>query len=322
MNKPKYIVWLITPNCNLNCRHCYVRERPWKNELSTEEALRLISKLADLGVVALNLTGGEPLLRKDIFDIIDYALDNGISVSIFSNLLLLNDRIARELERRNIYVLTSLDGSRPEVHDYIRGEGTWRKTVEGIKLLKKRDISVHTSFTITKYNYFDIAGYVELAVNLNVDYISCIPVIPSTKKAREAMPNYSQVKEALISFENKARELGVEASVWCAPFARLYLKGYVYVGTCPTLTMIDISPSGQLLLCDTLDIVVGNFIEEDFEELKERYLEYVDKILASVPSKCKTCQVNYICKGGCFARRYLLRKENMPDVLCPLSLDS
>jgi len=315
-------VWLITAKCNLDCRHCYVKERPWRRELVTEEALRLVSKLADLGVVAVNFTGGEPLLRKDLFEIIDCALDHGISVSIFSNLMIMNDKIARELERRDVYVLTSIDGSNPRVHDYIRGNETWKKVIEGIKVLKKRNISVHTSFTITKHNYFDIAGYVELAADLNVDYISCIPVIPSTKRAREAMPDYHQVREALISFEEKAFELSVDASVWCAPFAKLYLRGYVHVGTCPTLTMVDISPSGDLLLCDTLDIIVGNFLEENFEELKEKYLRYVDDILASIPSKCKSCNVNYVCKGGCFARRYLLKKENFPDVLCPLSLNS
>ncbi|RLE81767.1 MAG: hypothetical protein DRJ51_03185 [Thermoprotei archaeon] len=313
---PSFVIWLITARCNLDCKHCYVKDRDWSKELSKKESLKLVDILASHGVRALNITGGEPLLRKDLFEIIDRAIEYDIEVSMFSNLILLNEKIARELARRDIGVFTSIDGARPEVHDTIRGRGTWHRVIEGIRLLKLLGVDVYTSFAVSKYNYFDTGGYARLAVDLDADYISIIPVIPSTPRAKNAMPEPYQVYRAVVEFENSLSELGAYGSVWCAPFAHLYTRGYVRVGLCPAFSTLDISPDGSILLCDTLDIKIGNVLQEDFMDVLLKYQENPLERAPPIPKACSDCPLEEQCGGGCLARRILTGKLKSPDPLC------
>ncbi|WP_168371282.1 radical SAM protein [Pyrodictium occultum] len=123
---PEWIVWIVTAACNLRCPYCYAARYLGERPLSTGEALRLVGEAAELGVAHINLTGGEPLLRGDILELLAAAVDSGIEASLFTNMALLRDGVAGELARLGVLLYTSLDGPR-EVYEAAKGPGSWER---------------------------------------------------------------------------------------------------------------------------------------------------------------------------------------------------
>ncbi len=109
-NGPEWMIWIVTAHCNLRCPYCYVTRYLSKETLSTEESLRIIREASLMGVEHINFTGGEPLLRKDIFTLLESAIDHGMETGLFSNLTILQEHHAERLARLDVRVLTSMDG--------------------------------------------------------------------------------------------------------------------------------------------------------------------------------------------------------------------
>lgn len=151
------VVWNITGRCNLNCRHCYAHSRKdteTHGELSTEEAKSVIEDLSRLGVPVILFSGGEPLLRKDIFELLDYAREKGLKTVLSTNGTLIIRDVAKILSSLSVsYVGISLDGLY-EVNDLFRGkDGAFSEALRGILNCKNEGIKVGIRFTITKLNY-------------------------------------------------------------------------------------------------------------------------------------------------------------------------
>mgnify|MGYP001390814759 FL=1 len=138
LNAPLRISLNITRKCNLRCKHCFSDSgNPDPNELTTKELFNLIKQMKDAGTFFLAIGGGEPLLRDDLFQIIKYARENFIAVSIVTNGLLINKEIAKEFHELNLKTITvSIDGTE-KTHDKLRGEGNFKKTINKIKILRK-----------------------------------------------------------------------------------------------------------------------------------------------------------------------------------------
>ncbi|CAI3374040.1 radical SAM protein [Enterococcus cecorum] len=120
----------------MRCKHCYIPS--YTDDLEVEDILKIIDESERLGVMNFCITGGEPLLHTDIEKILIYLLQTGMNITIFSNLINLNDNIKRIIVLSDrISFKVSLDGGTPEVHDYIRGKGSFKKTYNNILWLKK-----------------------------------------------------------------------------------------------------------------------------------------------------------------------------------------
>jgi radical SAM protein with 4Fe4S-binding SPASM domain len=150
------VVWNITQACNLHCAHCYraARSHPEPGELDTAAALRVVDQLADYRVPVLLLSGGEPLLRPDLLEIISHATARGLRVSLSTNGVLLGDRALARLKKAGVaYIGISIDG--PEgVHDKLRGsKGAFRRALEGIQAALAEGFRVSLRVTLTKYNH-------------------------------------------------------------------------------------------------------------------------------------------------------------------------
>ncbi|MFQ5875715.1 MAG: radical SAM protein, partial [Dehalococcoidia bacterium] len=150
------MVWNITRRCNLHCAHCYIdaMDRIDPAELDTETALRVVDQLADYGVPVLLLSGGEPLMRPDILEIINYATSRGLRTVLSTNGTLLTAEVARNLQRAGVaYVGVSIDG--PEaIHDKFRGSrGAFRQALDGVRTVLAEGLKVGLRFTLTRYNY-------------------------------------------------------------------------------------------------------------------------------------------------------------------------
>jgi len=158
-DKRPVVVWNITRQCNLKCIHCYAQAKDisFDNELSTEEGISLLDDLAQFGVPVILFSGGEPLVRKDLFELAAYAVKRGMRAVISTNGTLLTEKRARMLKNIGLsYVGISLDGME-EIHDRFRGvKGAFKKTVEGIKNCQKAEIKVGLRFTINRFNADEI----------------------------------------------------------------------------------------------------------------------------------------------------------------------
>jgi pseudo-rSAM protein/SPASM domain protein len=166
------VVWNTTKRCNLYCEHCYAAadQEGAQNELSTAEGKALIDDLAEFGVPVLLFSGGEPLVREDLTELVSYAADAGIRPVLSTNGTLLTRENARELKAAGLkYAGVSVDGL-PERNDRIRGEeGAFDAAVRGIEACLDVGLKTGLRYTITEHNVDDLAGVVDLLVDVGVD---------------------------------------------------------------------------------------------------------------------------------------------------------
>ncbi len=164
-DKKPVVVWNITRRCNLKCVHCYAhaKDMEFANELTTEEGKALIDDLAQFGVPVLLFSGGEPLVRKDLPELAEYAVKKGMRAVISTNGTLIDKKMAAILKKIGLsYVGISLDGMK-DVNDHFRGvKGAFDKALEGIENCKEAGIKVGLRFTVNKYNVNEIPKIFDL----------------------------------------------------------------------------------------------------------------------------------------------------------------
>ncbi len=165
--RPRICVWELTLRCNLRCVHCGSSAGgPRGAELSTEECLALVEQLADLECQLVSLSGGEPTLRDD-WETIAAALDRrGVLVNMVSNGTLIDDELARRMKDSALCnVAVSLDGPR-DVHEQIRGEGTFDRTVGGLEALARHGVQTAVMLTANKLNHHRLEETRQIAIEL------------------------------------------------------------------------------------------------------------------------------------------------------------
>lgn len=147
----------VTRKCNLFCKHCLNNSgKELDNTLTTEEIINLIKKLSNAGIQEIRFTGGEPLLHPDIFKLIQFADENGIRTSIGTNATLITEEIAKKLAKAGLkQAIVSIDGTET-THDSIRGNGNFKRALEGIKNLQNNNILIRINSVLMKNNYKDI----------------------------------------------------------------------------------------------------------------------------------------------------------------------
>ncbi len=173
-DKKPVVVWNMTRACNLKCVHCYAQatEEELRGELSTEEGKALLDDLAAFGSPVVLFSGGEPLLRKDLVELADYAVRKGMRAVISTNGTLITREKARELKRVGLsYVGISLDGRR-DVNDLFRGKaGAFDDAMDGIRNARDAGIKVGLRFTINRMNYEEVGPLFDLLEELDIPRI-------------------------------------------------------------------------------------------------------------------------------------------------------
>jgi len=173
-DKKPVVVWNVTKACNLRCIHCYASadNRPAENELTTEEGFRLLEDLAQFGCPVVLFSGGEPLVRPDIFDLIAYAVRLGLRAVLSTNGTLIDHALAKELKKLGLsYVGISLDGI-AEVHDRFRGfKGCFEKVVQAIENCQREGLKVGLRFTINKFNAEEIPKVFDFVEEMKIPRI-------------------------------------------------------------------------------------------------------------------------------------------------------
>ncbi len=173
-DKRPVVVWNVTKRCNLRCVHCYASAdpSPHPDELTTEEGMALLEDLAQFGCPVVLFSGGEPLMRPDILDLIKRAVDLGMRAVLSTNGVLIDRALAKELKKLGLsYVGISMDGLR-EVHDRFRGvKGAFDKAMEAVEACKAEGIKVGLRFTINKLNASEIPGIFDLVEEYQIPRI-------------------------------------------------------------------------------------------------------------------------------------------------------
>ena len=321
MEKPEYIVWVFTAKCNLNCLHCYTHRLRNRGELSLEEKIRIAESIGESGVKYVNLTGGEPLTHPHLPSILQTLSEYSIDKSIVTNGVVVSGNTLDLLYKTNTYVFVTVEGPR-EVHDAIRGRGTYDSVVRNIKALKKTLGSISLVTTINKVNYIQVDEVVVYAASIDVDELAVIPVMPFGRAVETGVYiTAEEYLEALSRIRNRAREYGLNITAWCTPWIPLYWKDMGH-SFCRDMNGMDIDPLGNVLLCDVLDLEITNVRNRSIVEAFKEYREHVLVRNVMNPSKlakaCSDCPIQWGCRGGCFARAYTVRGDlNAGDALCP-----
>ncbi|KPV61756.1 MAG: pyrroloquinoline quinone biosynthesis protein PqqE [Candidatus Bathyarchaeota archaeon BA2] len=181
---PITIVWNFTNRCNLSCLHCHQDSSSTSShaELTTSQAFKVIDNMSDAGVVILTFSGGEPLLRRDLYDVIKRANDNGMLCTIASNGTLITPKVAKKLAKVGIKrVEIGLDGARAETHDFLRNKlGSFEATIEGIRNCAAVGFDeLATTMTLHSKNIHELEETINLAEKLGATRFYLNRLIPA-----------------------------------------------------------------------------------------------------------------------------------------------
>ena len=324
MNDLHIISWNVTRRCNLECTHCYLpatirKERPElssSDELTTQEAFQLIDGIASVNPeVILILSGGEPLLREDIFELSTYASGKGMMVVLGSNGLLINDAAARMMKQSGVSGISiSLDSVNPEIHDAIRSHtGAWKKAISAIKICRKEGLSIQVNTVVTGRNHDELPQLIAYARDLGAKVYSPFFLVCTGRgeEMTDLSPlQYEKVLSLIVEAQGKHDDIMIRTR--CAPTVRriLYQKNpesrllTMGAGRCLAgQSYCRITPEGDVTPCPYLPLSTGNIRERDFSDIWQNSAIFNSLRTPSLKGKCKKCAFRLLC-GGCRARAY------------------
>ena len=256
----------ITYRCNERCEHCYL-DHDGDGEMTTTEIRALLAQLADAGVFFLTISGGEPLLRRDCFEIIEYARALGFNVKLKTNAVLIRDKEANRLRELNVeQVQISVYSHRPEVHDGIsKLPGSLHRTVAAIRLLKSHGLKVTLANVLMNSNFQDSEGVRLLAAEIGAHYTIDPTITPmmsgDTSVLRLRIPS-ATLREV---FENSA--LVGNVAEFCAPPAPVDEGAREGYPCSAGHTACYVSPRGEVYPCVQFPLSCGNVREQTFLDI-------------------------------------------------------
>jgi len=266
----------VSDTCNLRCQHCFAGDFTERvTPLGLAELDRLFEQMAAMGSYRLGLTGGEPLLREDLFEIIDLALAHGLAPCVTTNGMLLDEATAREFGRRELLWLNvSLEGGSPATNDLIRGRGSFQRVMRNVEALAQY-AKFSLAFTVMRTNLHEIERCAELARRVGAESAVFRPLYP-VGRAREnldLMPTFSEYNAALGTLSD-ARLMKADPNCVVDPFSpalRRDTGALIYWGHgCGAGNLVcSISISGDLSPCSFLGpgFRVGNVQDRCLSDL-------------------------------------------------------
>jgi heme b synthase len=329
---PRLIFWETTAGCNLRCIHCRridVSDKLVPEDLTTAESKQLIDQIMAFSNPILILSGGEPLIRPDIFEIAEYAVAKGLRVALATNGTLIDGPMAQRIVEAGIRrVAVSLDGATAETHDTFRAlPGSFAQALEGIRHLRARGMSVQINTTVARHNIDELPQILDLALSLGADALHIFLLVPvgcGLEIADEQMISPSQYEEVLNWFYDRDQEGRLELKATCAPhYFRIVRQRtatqkreqdagpaassdlYAMTKGCLAGTGVCfVSHKGEVFPCGYLPLPAGNIREQPLQQIWQDapiFKELRDPEL--LEGKCGRCQFKRIC-GGCRARAY------------------
>ncbi|MGY0395617.1 PqqD family peptide modification chaperone [Fusobacterium sp. SYSU M8A802] len=299
-------LWDITSQCNLKCKHCYNEERYWGknkyNELSKEDIDKVLSSLIKMNATALHLLGGEPILCSNIEYILKKAKENNLQVTMVSNGTLIDEKIFKKLCQLELTALSiSMDGTDQESHDYIRGNGSFNKTIENLKTMVKYkkennvNIIIGIALTLTKKSINSAKNLIKFGEELGIDGVT-LAYVTNEGKAKEDYSNlgvteeekFSVIDRVISDYKNNTTGLSLYID------ARQLLGEYIFKkygikiqatnsGCKGGNSRFYIIADGTILPCSPAGTTMGKFIKEKYLKgfnppnvLENNFLEIIE----------------------------------------------
>jgi len=326
MYRSHVVSWNLTRKCNLRCEHCYISagritRADAQGELTTEEALGVVDQLCEVNPEALLiLTGGEPLLRKDVFEIARYASDNGLWPVVGTNGVLITPELCERMIESGIRgVALSLDSLTPESHDRFRQiEGAFQNTVNGSKVLDEAGVPFIVQTTIGEHNIAELEDIAAMAFDLGARVFNVYFLVPTGRGSFISTITPTQYEEAMGTLQSlqKAYVGRMVVNSKCAPHYQRFLyqrepdspflKTFgADAGGCPAGThYVGIRPNGDVTPCPYLPVYGGNLREQSFKAIWDDSVVFQTiRKRHEMHGACGDCEFSKVC-GGCRARAY------------------
>ena len=323
VNAPRIISWNITLRCPLKCAHCYVDagDREADGVLTTNEAFGVIDQICETGKPIVVLSGGEPLMRDDVYAIARYGTEQGLRMVMGTSGYLLDQAMAKKLHEAGIRsVAISIDSADPSVHDAFRGiDGVWERAVQAIRFCHDEKIGVQINMSVMRSAMRDVEEVIEVGTALGVrDYQLFFPV--PTGRARLIEPRSAREYEELIrEILIKYRDSDLHIRPTCAPQFRRIAKELGITnptwgrGCIAGISYCRIFANGDVTPCPYLPVSAGNVRTTPFSEIwNNAGLFTTLRNMDNLTGKCGRCTFKTSC-GGCRARAY--RKEDTASTL-------
>ena len=222
--KPRLVFWEVTKGCNLRCIHCRATATELASplDLPTSKALEIIGDIAAYGSPILVLSGGEPLYRRDIFELARSASDRGLRVALATNGTMVTKDVARQIVNSGVKrVSISIDGADADTHDSFRGiPGAYEAGIRGLRNLKELGMSVQINMTVARHNVRQIADVLALARRLGADALHTFLLVPvgcGVEIADKQMVPPDEYERILNWFYDQAQVGDIEMKATCAP---------------------------------------------------------------------------------------------------------
>ena len=312
---PYHVVWEVTTRCNLNCIHCYASSVEARQaELTTKEGKKLLEQIAAVDKFRMIvITGGEPLLRKDIFELIEYAGKLGFRIVFSTNGTLLTEQTAKDLARLGVVNFSiSLDGHTSQCHEAIRREaGCFQSAINGIKAAAKTGVCLQINFTAMKQNLAELPGLIDLAEILKTDIIMVFQAIQPPKDGEALELDAEEQMQLIKTIADKQKNSRALIIPVCCPeyWPWLIEKKLVNFGKGIQKAVLTgcgagsgfsyIRFDGDVWPCNFIPISAGNIRNESFADIwnNSSLLKQYRTLPRGLKGICGECRHQDICRG-------------------------
>jgi radical SAM protein with 4Fe4S-binding SPASM domain len=322
----KVLIWFATNKCNIKCIHCCAGStgESSPNELTTAEAKTMVEQVARLGIRYLGIVGGEPLLREDLFKIIEYANSLGLSSHVVTKGTLLDERWVEELRKRKALMSIALDAFNPKTYDWItQVDGTYQKARRAIELCRERGILQGITATLMKNNVEEIFELLNFSIEMKMERCPVFVLRPTGRGVdvwRELALMGSEYERFLHKLYHEIEKVAerIDFFIYDPIYyrilhqhksAQLIKDYYPQKKLCGLGRYLNIDSEGNVLACLFTELKVGNIRERTLEEIWKEvtssdFFEAVHNP-RNLKGACQKCKYNKIC-GGCRSRAYKL----------------
>jgi MoaA/NifB/PqqE/SkfB family radical SAM enzyme len=263
---PYAVTWGVTHACNLRCTTCYDVVDYKRHSLNTAEALSVIDRLASAGISFIVFAGGEPLVRNDLFQLMEHCRTRNIGIGLRSNGVFITTGVARRLAELQLAVAgVSLDGATEQSHDRIRGQGLFQKTIAGIHELVTAKIRVNIEVVLSRCNAPESLQFVQLAENLGVQEINFSALAPQGRVPQlmsQDVLDHNLWRELTSTLYNASLTAKVSVSPSCA-----------LTGNCWSCVEPNITCDGWVTPCYLSKRKLFHILNTPSEEIKARLRE-------------------------------------------------
>ncbi len=310
---PFSTVFEITYRCNLRCRHCYQVKRNIQ-ELRFCEIQKLLDNLSDLGCLYLAFTGGEPLARKEFFQIAQYAREKNFALKLLTNATLIDNSVAKKIKNLNFECIDiSIYGATPETHDHFTGiKGSFNKMLKGVKNLRIHNVDIRFKMTINYLNVDEINKVKALAKKFNALFIAEPFITPKN--------NFNQ---GPLKYRIKYQDADKVARYFIKANQKLFCEEQSVGLICNSARgVMAVSPNGDIYPCEGLQISAGNVRKKSLKKiwLNSAVLKKIRDLREQDFYDCFRCRAKKVC-FRCMGLPYLVHKDYLTkaDIFCQLA---